>query len=73
MHVTCDGGRDSLGVNVLKQCEGDASESHHGQLVAGANQAAEQNREGGRAEHITVDLLPAVLVTKVTLLGEGLQ
>jgi len=37
-------------------------------VVAGANESGEQQSMSGRTKHITVDLLPAVFISQVTLL-----
>lgn len=62
------GGRHSLGVQLSHDGEGDDTQGHNGDVVACAHQSREQHGIGCWPEHVPVDLLPAVLVTKVLLL-----
>ena len=63
--------RDSLSVEVSQEGNNDAAHTNHSQLVPSANQATEEDGNGGSTEHIPVNLFPAILITQVTLLQGG--
>ena len=52
-----------LSVEFAQDGNGDDAERHYGYLVASANQRWEQHGMRGWTEHITVDLLPTVLIS----------
>ena len=60
----------SLHVEVSGEFYQDASQCYGGQLEACAHQSCEEDRIGRSPEHITVDLLPAILITNITLLEQ---
>lgn len=49
----------------------DTSNGHHCQLMATPNQTGKQYWIDGRSEDIAMDLLPAILITNVSLLEQG--
>ena len=57
-----------LCVEVADHSEQYDAEGDERDLVAGAHQRREEHAVGGGPENVAVHLLPAVLVTKVTLL-----
>ena len=62
---------NSLHVEMPCQLYKNAAQSHCGQLVASANEGREEDGIGRSPEHVTVNLLPAILVTNITLLYTG--
>ena len=59
--------RAALSVQLTKNCEQDDEEDHHGQLGPDPHKRGEEEGTGGRAEDVSVNLFPAVLVTEVPL------
>ena len=58
----------SLGVEFSDNGKSNDTQRHNGDVVAGAHQSREQHGVGCWPEHVTMNLLPAILVTKVLLL-----
>ena len=61
----------SLCVQVLDHGNDYDDEGHWEDLAAGANEGGEEHGVAGGPEHVSVDLLPAVLVSQVTVLKPG--
>lgn len=62
---------DLLHVEVSSQLDDDAAKGHSGELIASADECREEDRIGWGTEHISMHLLPPVLITNVTLLRGG--
>jgi len=58
----------SLCVQILHHRHHDDDEGDGEDLAAGADERGEDQRVAGRPEHVSVDLLPAVLVSQVSVL-----
>jgi len=59
---------DSLGVEFANNGKHNSAQRHKTDVVAAANQCCEQQPMSGGTEHITVDLLPTILISQVTFL-----
>ena len=58
----------SLCVQFAKNCKCDHNKCYKGDLVACTNQCSEHHGVDGWSEHVTVNLLPTVLITEVPFL-----
>ena len=63
----------SLSVEVLHQSNQDAAESHSGQLVPSADHTGEEDGVLWSSKDISMDLLPAILVSQISLLRHSQQ
>ena len=58
----------SLHIKVSQESYDDTYESDDSQLVSSANEAGEEDGVGGRTEDITMDLLPAIFISQISLM-----
>lgn len=54
-----------------RQLYHNTAQGHGGQLVAGAYTSCEDDGIGRSSEHVSMHLLPAILITNITLLQIG--
>ena len=61
--------QDLLSVELANDGEHNDAQRHDNYLVTSSDCGGEEHRMCGRTEDIAVDLLPAILISQVTLLG----